>query len=166
MLNLLKYAEARLGEASTFNAIAIALAALHYNVDPGLLHTLTVWGAMVATVLGAIIPEIGTGRTPLGVASDAFAAFVAAIRAAPPGTFPTATAAGTADPTRSTSGSMPLRMALFGAATALLLLARRSLPLPAWLILLAAAVCAALIVAILRSHARTFRSERASAARA
>jgi hypothetical protein len=93
MMSLLKFADARMGEPSTWAALAAVLGLLHVNIDPGLLHTISLWGSVGAGVLGVILTETGAGKPALQVASDSFAAFVAAIKAMPP---PTGTGGGTA----------------------------------------------------------------------
>jgi hypothetical protein len=86
MMNLLKFIDARLGEPSTWAALAAMLTALHVNVDPGLLHALTVWGAGISGALGFLLTETQGGKSAGQVAQDVLAALVAvANRQNPPG---------------------------------------------------------------------------------
>lgn len=82
MMDLLKFLDARMGEPSTYASLALLLGMMHVNVDPGVLHTISLWGAVAAGVLGVVLAEIGT-KTPAQVAGDALAAFVAAVKAMP-----------------------------------------------------------------------------------
>jgi hypothetical protein len=84
MLNLLKFVDARLGEPSTWASLAGMLAMVNINVDPGVLHTISLWGAVGAAVLGVLIAETGSGKTTAQIATDAFNTLVAAIKAMPP----------------------------------------------------------------------------------
>jgi hypothetical protein len=83
MLSLLKYLDGRLAEPSTYASIAVMLALLHVNVDPGTLKAAALWGGVGSGVLGVVLAEVGTKSVPQ-IASDAFASFVAALKATPP----------------------------------------------------------------------------------
>jgi hypothetical protein len=83
MMTLLTFAAARLREPSTYASLAVLLALAHVNVDPGALHTMSALGGVIAAVLGISLTEASAGKTPLKIASDAFAAFVAAVKALP-----------------------------------------------------------------------------------
>lgn len=82
MLNLLKYLDARMGEPSTWASIAMMLGMLGVNLDPGVTHTMAVWGAVASAVLGAVLGEVGTKPTSQ-IANDAMTALVTAIKAMP-----------------------------------------------------------------------------------
>ena len=77
MMNLLKYIDDRMGEASTWSAIAALLVALHVNVDPGLMKAITIWGTGFAGVLGFLIAENSSGKAGIQVAQDILNALVA-----------------------------------------------------------------------------------------
>lgn len=77
MMNLLTYVAARLNEASTWGALSALLLTLHVNVDPGVMHAVSLWGALAAGGLGFLIREETEGRTPEQIAKDGFAALVA-----------------------------------------------------------------------------------------
>lgn len=83
MMDVLKYLAARLNEASTWVAISTMFVALHVNVDPGMLHALTIWGAAASGVLGFLIQEKAEGRTPEQIMKDGLAALVAITNRAP-----------------------------------------------------------------------------------
>ena len=83
MMDLAKYLIARLNEASTWATIAAGLAALHVNVDPGLWHQVTLWGAVFAGAAGVLISEQGK-KPPATIAADILAAVAAGIKATPP----------------------------------------------------------------------------------
>lgn len=77
MTNILKFLDDRLGEPSTYASLATLLALLHVNVDPGLMHAITLWGAAIAGVLGFVLAEQSAGKTPTQVLTDLIAAAVA-----------------------------------------------------------------------------------------
>ena len=77
MMNLLTYIDDRMGEASTWSAIAALLVALHVNVDPGLMKAITIWGTGFAGVLGFLIAENSSGKAGIQVAQDILNALVA-----------------------------------------------------------------------------------------
>ena len=76
MMNLLKYLDARMGEASTWSAIAGLLLALHVNVDPGLWKAITLWGTGFSGLLGIAIAESSSGKAGTQVARDILNALV------------------------------------------------------------------------------------------
>ncbi len=82
MLDLLKLLDSRLGEPSTWAGIGTLLIAAHVSVDPGVWHTVTLWGTIGASALAAVLSEVGTGKTPAQIAQDGLAALIAAVRAA------------------------------------------------------------------------------------
>lgn len=82
MMNLLKYADARLGEPSTWASIGLMLGMLHVSVDPGTLHALTLWGGVASGVLGVVLSEVGS-KPPMAIAGDVLNALVAGIKAMP-----------------------------------------------------------------------------------
>ena len=82
MRDLLAYLDQRMGEASTYASLAVMLTMMHVNVPPGLWQQITLWGAVIAAVLGVLIAE--AGRKPAAqVVGDALGAFVGAVRAMP-----------------------------------------------------------------------------------
>lgn len=76
MTDLLKFIDDRLGEPSTYASLATLLALLHVNVDPGLMHAITLWGAGAAAVLGFLLTEKASGKTPTQILNDLLAAAV------------------------------------------------------------------------------------------
>lgn len=76
MLNLLKYLDARLGEASTWSALAALFLALHVNIDPGVWKAITLWGTVGSAGLGFLITEASSGKTAGQTAQDILAALV------------------------------------------------------------------------------------------
>ncbi len=82
MLDLLKYLNARFGEPSTYNAVALLLVAAHVNVPAGAISTATLWGAVASSVLGVILKEVGS-KSSTAIASDALGALVTALKAMP-----------------------------------------------------------------------------------
>ncbi len=56
-MNFLKYVTARLGEASTWAAIAGLLAGVHVSIDPGLWQHIVDAGIAVSALAGFLIPE-------------------------------------------------------------------------------------------------------------
>lgn len=82
-MDLLKFIDARLGESSTYASLAVLLALVHVNVDPGTMHVAALWGAVAASVLGVVLAEVGSGKTVPQIASDALGAFLAALKVMP-----------------------------------------------------------------------------------
>lgn len=70
MMSLLKYLDDRLGEASTWSAIATLLIALHVNVSSSLMQAVTLWGTGVAGALGFLIAESSSGKSSTQIAQD------------------------------------------------------------------------------------------------
>ena len=56
-MSILKYLTARLGEASTWAALAGLLAGVHVSVDPGLWQHIADAGIAVSALAGFLIPE-------------------------------------------------------------------------------------------------------------
>lgn len=86
-MNVFSYVAARLNEASTWAAISALLLTLGVNVDPGMMHAMTLWGGIGSAVLGFLIKEESEGRTPEQIMKDGLAALVAItnkVPAAPP----------------------------------------------------------------------------------
>ena len=77
MMELLRYVDARLGEASTWSAIATFLLAMHVNIDPGVMHAITIWGTGASAALAFMIAEKGAGKTSSQMAQDILDALVA-----------------------------------------------------------------------------------------
>jgi hypothetical protein len=56
-MTIASYLIKRLGEASTWAAIAALLAGIHVSVDPGLWQHIADAGIAVASLLGFLLPE-------------------------------------------------------------------------------------------------------------
>lgn len=84
MLNLLKFLDDRIGEASTWSAISALLIALHINVDPGLWHAITLWGGGASGVLGILIAEASSGKTGTQAMQDILKALADRTNKTPP----------------------------------------------------------------------------------
>ncbi len=82
MRDLLRYLDARFGEASTYAGLAAMLAAAHVSVDPGVLHAVTLWGIVLSGALAVLISDAGNKPVPM-VATDVLATLVAGIKAMP-----------------------------------------------------------------------------------
>ena len=82
MMDLIKYVLARLNEASTWTAIGMLLAMLHINVDPGMLHTASLWAAILSGAAGVLIAENGK-KSGMQVAEDVMQSIVTGIKAMP-----------------------------------------------------------------------------------
>jgi hypothetical protein len=82
MLALLKIIDARFSEPSTYAGISAMLLALNINLDPGVMHQVTLYGTVGAGVLAILLNEIGN-KSPAVIASDMLGALVAAIKAMP-----------------------------------------------------------------------------------
>ena len=70
MTQLLSYLDDRLGEASTWSAIAAFLTLMHVNIDPGTWHTITAWGGLASVLLGVMLAEKGAGKSAAQIAQD------------------------------------------------------------------------------------------------
>lgn len=77
MLAILKYVDARLGEPSTWSALAALLLALHVNLDPGVLKAMAIWGTGFAGILGFLISESSAGKSSTQTAQDILTQLVA-----------------------------------------------------------------------------------------
>lgn len=82
MMDLLRFLDARLGEPSTWTAIATMLLAAHISVPAGLWEQITLWGMIGAGTAGVFLKEVGTKPTSQ-IASDVIAALVANVKAMP-----------------------------------------------------------------------------------
>lgn len=80
--SLLAYADARLGESSTYAAIAGLLLAMGVNVPAGVLHECATWGGIVSGALGIVLAEAGN-KPGTQVAADVVANVVQGIKAMP-----------------------------------------------------------------------------------
>jgi hypothetical protein len=69
MRDLLIYLDARFGESATWASIAAMLVAAHVSIDPGLWHTITMWGTLGAGALAVVLREAGN-KPPQTIASD------------------------------------------------------------------------------------------------
>lgn len=76
VIAVLTFIDDRLGEASTWSAAAAFLVALHVNVDPGVWHAITLWGAMFAAGLGFVIKEVNDGKSARQTAQDILRALI------------------------------------------------------------------------------------------
>ena len=56
-MSILRYATARLSEASTWAALAGLLAGVHISIDPGLWQHIVDAGIAVSALAGFLIPE-------------------------------------------------------------------------------------------------------------
>jgi hypothetical protein len=83
LLDILKFADARLREPSTWAGLAVLLGMLHVNVDPGVWQTLTLWGTVGAGGLAVLLSEAG-GKPGVQVGEDVLAALTTALKAAAP----------------------------------------------------------------------------------
>lgn len=76
VIAVLTFIDDRLGEASTWSALSAFLVALHVNVDPGVWHAITLWGAIAAGGLGFVIKEVNDGKSVRQTAQDILKALV------------------------------------------------------------------------------------------
>ena len=93
MMDLLKYLNARLGEASTLAGITGLLALLHVHVDPGVVKDITLYAPLVTGVLSILLADVSAKKTPAVVAQDVLAGILAALPAVQPGPAATPTTA-------------------------------------------------------------------------
>lgn len=80
MIDLLKYLDARLKEASTWATIAALLAAAHLSIDGALWQEISTWGLIGAGALGIVLVERGS-KTPAEIARDVLAQELPAVLA-------------------------------------------------------------------------------------
>lgn len=80
MLEILAYANARMGESGTWAAIAAMLTALHVNVPPGVWSQVTAWAVIASGVLSVILKEAQSGTSKSQIEADAFAALLKALQ--------------------------------------------------------------------------------------
>jgi hypothetical protein len=118
-MDLLKYLDARLGEASTWAVLAGLLASAHANVDPGLWSQITLWGTAAAGAAGVLLKERGTVSASK-LASDSLAALAAGARSGPVaallGFFLVASVAGCGSPPATTVVAAESGLAVSGHA--------------------------------------------------
>ncbi len=81
MMDLLKYLNARLGEASTLAGITGLLALLHVHVDPGVVKDITLYAPLVTGVLSILLADAATRKPPAAVAQDVLTSILAALPA-------------------------------------------------------------------------------------
>ena len=81
MMDLLKYLNARLGEASTLAGITGLLALLHVHVDPGLVKDITLYMPLVTGVLSILLADVSAKKTPAAVVQDVLAGILAGLPA-------------------------------------------------------------------------------------
>lgn len=83
MLALLKMLDARLSEPSTYAGLSAILLALNVNIDPGLLHQVTLYGTIAAGIGAILLSEIGN-KPPMQVAVDVIQALAAGLKTVAP----------------------------------------------------------------------------------
>ena len=88
MMDLLKYLNARLGEASTLAGITGLLALLHVNVDPGVIKDITLYAPLVTGVLSILLADAANKKPPALIAQDVLTGILAALPTAQPATTP------------------------------------------------------------------------------
>ncbi len=81
MMDLLKYLNARLGEASTLAGITGLLALLHVHIDPGVVKDITLYAPLVTGVLSILLADASAKKTPAAVAQDVLGGILAALPA-------------------------------------------------------------------------------------
>ena len=81
MMDLLKYLNARLGEASTLAGITGLLALLHVHLDPGVVKDITLYAPLVTGVLSVLLADTSARKPPAAVAQDVLAGLLAALPA-------------------------------------------------------------------------------------
>ena len=81
MMELLKYLNARLGEASTLAGITGLLALLHVHLDPGVVKDITLYAPLVTGVLSILLAEVSARKPPAAIAQDLLAGILAALPA-------------------------------------------------------------------------------------
>jgi hypothetical protein len=82
VLNLLKFLDARFGEPSTYASIAVLLAASGAHIDNATMHTIAMYGVVVASAFGVLLSEAGA-KPAAQVAADVLKATVAGVKAMP-----------------------------------------------------------------------------------
>lgn len=75
MIAFLKYLDARMGEPSTWGAVAALLTVLHVNISSDTWAALTTWLAVGSGLLGIILADQGKGTTQ--IAQDILNALIA-----------------------------------------------------------------------------------------
>ena len=88
MMDLLKYLNARLGEASTLAGITGLLALLHVHVDPGVIKDITLYAPLVTGVLSILLADAAAKKPPAAIAQDVLTGILAALSAAQSATIP------------------------------------------------------------------------------
>ena len=76
----LAYLNARLAEPSTLAALGMVLGLLHVKTDPGMLHDYLLLAGIAASLLAAIIPEVGH-KPAAAIAEDAARVLIGALNA-------------------------------------------------------------------------------------
>ena len=92
MMDLLKYLNARLGEASTLASITGLLALLHVHVDPGVVKDITLYAPLVTGVLSILLADASAKKPAAAIAQDLLTGILASLPAAQSATTPTPTA--------------------------------------------------------------------------
>lgn len=83
MLALLKLLDARMSEPSTYAGLSAVLLALNVNIDPGVMHQVTLYGTLAAGVMSILLTEVGN-KPPMQVAVDVIQALAAGLKAVVP----------------------------------------------------------------------------------
>ncbi len=83
MLEMLKFADARLREPSTWAGLAVLLGLLRVNIDPGLWQVVTLWGTAAAAALAILLSEAGS-KPALQVGEDVLTALTTALKPSVP----------------------------------------------------------------------------------
>lgn len=111
MLALLKMLDARLSEPSTYAGLSAVLLALNINIDPGLLHQITLYGTIAAGIGAIMLSEIGN-KPPMQVAVDVIQALASGLKTVAPDVTvapaPAATGASAALTATATGTATPL----------------------------------------------------------
>ena len=81
MMDLLKYLNARLGEASTLAGITGLLALLHVHLDPGVVKDITLYAPLVTGVLSILLADAAARKPPAAVAQAVLSGILAALPA-------------------------------------------------------------------------------------
>ena len=83
MMDLLKYLNARLGEASTLAGITGLLALLYVHLDPGVVKDVTLYAPLMTGVLSILLADAANKKPAAVIAQDLLGAVVAATQALP-----------------------------------------------------------------------------------
>ena len=87
-MDLLKYLNARLGEASTLAGITGLLALLHVHLDPGVVKDITLYAPLVTGVLSILLADASAKRQTVVVAQDVLSGILGALQVTQPAAAP------------------------------------------------------------------------------